>query len=143
MSICLSYKGYKGAAALFEKYSVEEQTHAQWAYTFLLDLDIRPNVSAIQSPPEEFGDDKTNSLLAAIQTGYKHELAVTQQCDELAKTALEEGKFTVFQLALQYQKEQVEELSKMTQLLDELDTFGTSPEALRLMDNYMLKLSKQ
>jgi len=25
MSICLSYKGYKGAAALFEKYSVEEQ----------------------------------------------------------------------------------------------------------------------
>jgi ferritin len=59
------------------------------------------------------------------------------------KKALEEGKFTVFQLALQYQKEQVEELSKMTQLLDELDTFGTSPEALRLMDNYMLKLSKQ
>ena len=137
MGICLNYKGYGGASALFEKYSKEEEVHAGWAYSYLLDLDIRPTVPALTAPPKEFKD-----LPTIIQMAYAHELKITEQCNSLAKLAVEEGDYMTLELAQRYLKEQVEELNKTCTLLDELDAFGTSPEALRLLDNHMKELAQ-
>jgi ferritin len=137
MSICLNYKGYGGASALFEKYSKEEEVHAGWAYSYLLDLDIRPTVPALTAPPKEFKD-----LPTIIQMSYEHEITITGQCNFLAKLAIEEGDYMTLELAQRYLKEQVEEVAKVTNLLDQLDAFGTSPEALKLLDNYMGELAK-
>jgi ferritin len=137
MSICLNYKGYGGASVLFEKYSKEEEVHADWAYSYLLDLDIRPTVPALTAPPKEFKD-----LPTIIQMIYDHELKITEQCNSLAKLSVEEGDYMTLELAQRYLREQVEEIAKVTNLLDQLDAFGTSPEALKLLDNYMGELAK-
>jgi ferritin len=135
MGICMDYKGYSGAAKLFKKYSDEEAAHAEWAYSYLLDLDIRPTVPAIQAPPPEF-----EGLLQVIDKAYKHELMITKQCEELAKAALTEGSFMTLALAQKYLKEQVEELSKVIFWLDRIEVLGGSkitPDGLFLLDKEM------
>jgi ferritin len=131
----MDYKGYSGAAKLFKKYSDEEAAHAEWAYSYLLDLDIRPTVPAIQAPPPEF-----EGLLQVIDMTYSHEKLITSQCEALAKAALTEGSFMTLKLAQRYLKEQVEELAKATYWLDRVEVLGGSkitPDGLFLLDKEM------
>jgi ferritin len=47
----------------------------------------------------------------------------------------------LYELCLAYLKEQVEEHDKMQTWMDKLNTFGTDPLALRLLDNDMAELA--
>ena len=132
MSIWLEYNGYLGAAKLWDKYSDEELIHAEWAYEYLLDLDIMPEVPELRKPDTEFG-----GLVDIIQRSYDHETKVTDQCQEFAKGAFTEGDYMALELAQKYLKEQQEELAKTTNWLDRIEAFGSSKEALRLLDNEM------
>src|SRR4030042_1287741 len=135
VSVCMDYKGYSGAAKLFKKYSDEELVHAEWAYSYLLDLDVRPTVPAIQAPPPEF-----EGLLQVISLTYKHEAEITKQCNELAKTTLAENDFMTLELAQRYLKEQVEELAKATYWLDRIEVLGgdkITADGMFLLDKEM------
>jgi len=137
MSKWLDFHGYSGAAKLWKKYSDEEMNHVNWAYAYLQDLDILPTVPALEQPQVEF-----KSLPNICELSNTHELLVTKQCNELAKTALNEGDFMTMQLAQKYLTEQTEEIGKTTYWLDRLEAFGDSPEALRLLDNEMAELAE-
>jgi ferritin len=137
IAVCMEFQGYLGAAALFKKYSKEELTHANWAYEYLLSLAIRPEVPALEAPKNDYKD-----LPEVLEIAYKHEIEVTNQCTALAKAALAEDDYTTFHLAQKYLDEQVNEIEKTSTLLDQLQTFGNSPEALKLMDNEMKHLAK-
>jgi len=132
MSMWLNFTGYSGAAKVWKKYSDEEQVHANWAYEYLLDLDSMPTVPAIKQPTGEF-----KSLPQIIVMSKKHEIKVTQQCQELAKSAQAEGDYMTVELAQRYLKEQVEELAKTQYWIDRLKIFGTDKIALRLLDDEM------
>ena len=41
MSVWLDFKGYFGASKLWKKYSEEEKAHSEWAYKYLLELNIK------------------------------------------------------------------------------------------------------
>lgn len=140
ISMCMSYKGYLGASKLFKKYSEEELIHADWAYDYLLSMDIRPIVPALKAPPEEF-----EGLVAVLQLAYKHEVEITNQCKELASATLAEGDFMCHELALRYLKEQVEELDKTTKWLDRIDILGgenITPTNLYLLDKELKHAAK-
>lgn len=132
MAKWLNFNGFVGASKLWTKYSEEESLHAIWAYSYLEDLDILPCVPALDKPQEKF-----KSLSEICELSYQHELAITVQCNELAKAAASEGDYMTLELAQRYLKEQVEEIGKATTWLDKLQAFGDSPEALRLLDNEM------
>jgi len=132
---CMGYKGYLGAEKLFHDYAKDEKVHAGWSYDFQLALDIKPVTPGIKAPPMEF-----EGLPEVIELAYKHELEITRQCQELAKLCVEESDYMTFGLAQKYLAEQVEEIEKVTTLLDVLDAFGTSKEALFLFDNYLKTL---
>ena len=132
MSKWLNFNGYFGAAKLWQKYSDEELKHAGWAYSYLEDLNILPIVPALDNPPSEF-----EGLCNIIHDSLDHEVDVTNQCSELAKSALAENDFMTLELAQKYLKEQVEEIAKTTYWVDRLEAFGETPEALRLLDNEM------
>lgn len=132
MSIWLNFKGYSGAAALWAKYSSEEQTHADWAYTYLLDMDIKPEVPALEKPDNEFA-----GLVEIINKSYEHEQKVTEQCQKFADSAWKEGDYMALELAQKYLKEQQEELAKTNYWVDRIEIFGQSNEALFLLDNEM------
>jgi ferritin len=132
MSTWLNKNGYMGAATLWKKYSDEEQEHAEWAYDYLLNLDVQPTVPELSEQQQKF-----NSLPEIIRLTLEHELDVTSQCNDLAKLAVDEGDFMLLELALKYVREQNEELGKATGWVDELEAFGEDPIALRLLDTKM------
>lgn len=132
MSNWLNYNGYTGASKLWKKYSVEELEHAGAFYHYMLELDHLPVTPGLEQPPQSF-----LSLPDIIRLSYEHEKEVTMQIEELAKAAFEESNFMTLEIAQRYLREQVEELGKLNRWLDEMEAFGTSPEALRLMDSKM------
>jgi ferritin len=132
---CMGYKGYLGAEKLFADYAKDEKTHASWSYEYQLSLDIKPITPAIKALPMEF-----EGLPEVIELAFKHELEITRQCKELAKLCMDEGDYMTFGLAQKYLNEQVEEIEKVTTLLDILDAFGTSKESLFLFDNHLKTL---
>lgn len=119
MSKWLKYQGYEGAAALWQKYSDEELVHSRKAYTYLEELDILPIVPTIPQPQLTF-----NSLPEICKLSYEHEILVTEQCNSLAKAALETGDFMTMELAQWYLTEQNEELGKITYWLNRIDILG-------------------
>lgn len=132
MSVWLNINGYAGAAKLWKKYSDEELGHAQWSYDYLMDLNILPTVPALEQPNTTF-----SGLPKIIIDSYKHEVKITEQCQEFAKKATESGDFMTFTLAEKFLKEQVDELAKTNHWVDRLKAFGTDKIALRLLDNEM------
>jgi len=132
MSIWLGFNGFSGAEKLWQKYSDEERIHMEWAYSYLLDLNIKPTVPNQTAPQGEF-----KGLSQIIAISYEHETIITNQVKELTKAAQEEGDFLTMELGLRYCKEQVEELNKIQNLLDQLESFGTDKISLRLLDNYI------
>lgn len=132
MSMWLNNEGYTGAAGLWKKYSDEEMSHADWARTYLLSFGIQPITPALNQPPQTF-----TGLPEIIEMSYDHEIEVTKQAKELADNALKAGDHVLYELALKYCREQVEEHDKTQTWLDKLAAFGDTPIALRLLDNEM------
>lgn len=132
MSNYLNYVGYSGASQLWKKYSDEERKHSEWAYNYLLDLDIKPMTHKLEEQKQEF-----TGLEQIIALSLKHELEITSQCQELAKEAMKENDFMTLELAQRYLKEQVEEIAKTTMWVNKLNLFGNDKIALRLLDNEM------
>ena len=130
MSVWLDVNGYIGAAKKWKEYSDEERNHADWSYKYLLDLNIKPTVPALEQPEVDF-----KGLPDIIIKSYKHEIEITKQCQEFAKEANSIGDFMTLELAQRFLKEQVDELAKTNTLVDKLKAFGTDKIALRLLDN--------
>jgi ferritin len=68
---------------------------------------------------------------------YDHEIVVTQQIKELADDAMKKMDHMLYEFALAYLKEQVEEHNKMQNWVDQLNAFGTDKVAMRLLDHEM------
>ena len=132
MSLWLNDNGFLGAAKAWLKDSEDEMNHAQWAKDFLLDMGVQPKLPALQEPPQIF-----ESLPDVIRKSYKHEIIVTQQCNDLAKHALQYGNHLLYQLAIKYLTEQQEEIGKLQNLLDQLSAFGENPDVIRMLDNQL------
>lgn len=132
MSMWLNNEGYTGAAALWRKYSNEELSHADWARTYLLSFGIQPNTPKLDAPTQIF-----KGLPDIIKQSFEHEIIVSKQCKDLASKALASADHIMYDLALHYLKEQVEEHDKMQTWVDKLNAFGEDKIALRLLDNEM------
>ena len=130
MSMWLNDNGYKHSAALWKKYSGEEQSHADWAKDYLLAMGIQPATPALAAPGDNYA-----SLPEIIRKSYKHEVEVTMQCKALADKAMAGGDHMLYTLAEKYLTEQIEEHDKMQNLIDQLEAFGEDKIALRLLDN--------
>lgn len=129
MSVWLDLQGYDGSAKLWDKYSQEELVHADFARKYLLDLNILPVTPSQEEPTIEF-----KGLPQIIALTYKHEIEITNQCKELAKTCLSESDLMTFNLAQKYLSEQVDEIQKSQYLIDQLELYGDDKIALQLLD---------
>ena len=130
MSIWLNNNGFMGAAKAWQTDADGEMEHAQWAKEYLLDMGVQPEIPALPKPVQSF-----TGLCDIIKQSYKHEVLVTEQCNELAKQAFKNSDHLLYQLANKFLKEQQEELGKVQTLLDKLSAFGEDKVALRLLDN--------
>ena len=132
MSNFLLLNGFEGAGKLWKSYAADELTHKDWAVQFLLDLNILPIESKQEQPQIEY-----KGLPNIIALSYQREIQTTNEGQELAKVAFEEGDMMTFGLAQKYVAEQVEEIAKIQAHLDFLKSFGDSGTSLQLLDEKM------
>ena len=130
MALWLNDRGYINASKHWLQDSADELTHAGWAKDFLLSFGVQPELRKLDAPDNDF-----EGFPEIIELSYQHEIDVTNQCQALAKHANQTNNYLLLTLALKYVAEQVEELDKLQTLLDKLETFGTDPIALKLLEN--------
>ena len=100
-------------AAHFYRQAVEERNHAMMMVQYLLDSDEQVLVPAVEAPQVSFSD-----VVAPVQLALDQERRVTSQIQQLAITAREEGDLVAEQFMHWFLKEQREEVSSMSSLLD-------------------------
>jgi len=132
MAMWLDDNGYVGAAKVWNGYSSEEMGHADIARQYLLDFGIQPLTPALEQPKQVYG-----GLPEIIKASYDHEIEISSQIKQLASMAQSKGDHILYELALKYLKEQVEEMGKMQTWMDKLEAFGTDKIAMRLLDDEM------
>lgn len=134
MAEWLKLKGYEGASKLWYNYSQEELSHATWAKNYLQSLNILPTTPSQEQPELNF-----KGLPQIIAKTMEHELLITKQCKDLGAECLKNGDLMTFGLAQKYIEEQQNEIEKVQRWIDNLEQFGDSQIALRLLDEKMGK----
>ena len=99
-------------AAHFYAQAVEERNHAMMMVQYLLDTDQPVRFPATVAPQSEF-----DGVIAPIELAVAQEKRVTAQINELTRIARDENDFAAEQFMQWFIKEQVEEVSKMQDLL--------------------------
>lgn len=130
MSLWLDNNGYVNSAKLWRKYSDEEMKHADIARDYLLAMGVQPATPELEQPKQNF-----TGLPEIIKESYQHEIDITTQIKELASDVFKKADHMLYELALGYLKEQVEEHAKMQNWIDQLNAFGEDKIAMRLLDH--------
>ena len=97
---------------LFYRQAVEERNHAMMLVQYLLDAGERPRIPATPAPRLDFED-----IVEPVGVALQQEKRVTEQFNRLAAQARQDGDYTSEQFLGWFLKEQVEEVSSMSDLL--------------------------
>jgi ferritin len=103
-------------AAHFYRQAVEERNHAMMMVQYLLDAGLPVTIPGVEPPRTEFAD-----AVAPVALALEQERRVTDQITALAALAREEGDLVAEQFLQWFLKEQLEEVSSMSDLLTILE----------------------
>lgn len=96
----------------FYSQAVEERNHGMMLIQYLLDSGHRPEIPAVPAPRGEFPD-----IVEPVAIALAQEQRVTEQFNVLMGQARQDNDFTSEQFLNWFLKEQVEEVSSMSDLL--------------------------
>jgi ferritin len=99
-------------AAFFYAQALEERDHAMMMVQYLLDTDAAVDIPGALAPKNDFPD-----IVAPVALALEQEKRVTEQIYELTKIAREESDYASEQFMQWFIKEQVEEISTISDLL--------------------------
>jgi bacterioferritin B len=109
-------------AAFFYRQAVEERNHAMIMVQFLLDTDEEVRIPDIKSQQTRYDD-----VVGPVKMALEQEKRVSDEINDLFKLAREAGDFRAEQFLAWFVKEQVEEVSSMTDLLNVCEQAKDSP----------------
>jgi ferritin len=109
-------------AAFFYRQAVEERNHAMIMVQYLLDTDERVQIPDIKSQQTRYDD-----VAGPVRMALEQEKRVTEEINDLFKLARESGEFRAEQFLTWFVKEQVEEVSSMTDLLNVVERSKDNP----------------
>ncbi len=109
-------------AAFFYAQALEERNHAMMMVQYLLDADAEVTIPGIAAPESGFAD-----VVAPVALALEQERRVSDQIAALAGVAREEGDFQSEQFTQWFLKEQVEEVSSMSDLLTVVERLADRP----------------
>ncbi|MGI8652613.1 MAG: ferritin [Geodermatophilaceae bacterium] len=112
-------------AALFYAQALEERDPAMMMIQYLLDADAKVAIPSIDGPINDFAD-----IVAPVLLALDQEKRVTEQIYELTAIAREENDFASDQFMQWFIKEQVEEVSSMSDLLTVVKRSSRDIEAI-------------
>ena len=109
-------------AAFFYAQALEERNHALMMVRYLLDRDLEVTVPGVEAPQTHFGN-----VVSPVALALEQEKRVSDQINALAAQAREEGDYTSEQFMQWFIKEQVEEVSTMSDLLRVVERADDNP----------------
>jgi ferritin len=109
-------------AAFFYRQAVEERNHAMIMVQYLLDTDEEVQIPDIKAQQTRFED-----VVGPVRMALEQELRVTDEINALFALARERGEFRAEQFLTWFVKEQVEEVSSMTDLLNVVERAKDTP----------------
>jgi ferritin len=104
MAYWCAERDYNGFAEFFAKQAAEERVHADKFFQHLLDRDVKPEVSAVAAPANDF-----SGLPEVAAAAEKLERINTEKIKECYKAAIACEDFESYPLLLWFLEEQVEE----------------------------------
>ncbi len=122
-------------AQLFFDQALEERQHAMMMVRYLLDSDAPVRIPAVAAPVNEFPDvvapvTTFPDVIAPVALALEQEKRVTQQINDLTGIARRENDYASDQFMQWFIKEQVEEVSKMSDLLTVVRRSASDVEAI-------------
>ncbi|MQA35845.1 ferritin [Modestobacter roseus] len=118
-------------AQLFFDQAAEERNHAMMMVRYLLDADAPVKIPGIPAPITDFAD-----VVAPVALALEQEKRVTEQINQLTAVARQHNDFASDQFMQWFIKEQVEEVSKMGDLLA---IVKRSTHDLESIEDYVLR----
>jgi bacterioferritin B len=109
-------------AAFFYRQAVEERNHAMIMVQYLLDTDEEVRIPDIKSQQTTYDD-----VAGPVRMALEQEKRVSDEIFALFKLAREQGDYRAEQFLSWFVKEQVEEVSSMTDLLNVCERAEDSP----------------
>ena len=109
-------------AAFFYRQAVEERNHAMIMVQYLLDAGEEVRIPDIKSQQTKYDD-----LVGPVKMALEQEKRVTDEINALFKLAREGGDYSAEQFLKWFVKEQVEEVSSMTDLLNVVERAKDNP----------------
>src|SRR3954468_7357368 len=109
-------------ATLFFKQGLEERNHALMLVQYLLDRDSKVTIPGVEAPRTEFSD-----VVDAIALSLEQEKRVGDQIEALSQAARDEKDYLTEQFLFWFLKEQVEEVAKMSSLLQVAERERANP----------------
>lgn len=130
MSAYLEAANFTGFAKWMRLQAGEEVGHAMRLFDFVNDRNGRVQLRALEQPPANF-----NSVLDTFEQALQHEQKVTSMIHSLYALATNENDYAT-QVALEwFIREQVEEESTATKVVERLKIAGNDGAALLMLDN--------
>jgi ferritin len=118
-------------AGFFYRQALEERGHAMMMVKYLTDQGARVAIPGVEAPVTEFAD-----VVAPVALALEQEKRVTDQVNQLTKIAREESDFASDQFMQWFIKEQVEEVSTMSDLLA---VASRSQHNVEFIEDYILR----
>jgi ferritin len=109
-------------ASFFYAQAIEERNHAMMMVKYLMDADEEAIVPAVAAPRVRFAD-----IVEPVAIALEQEKRVTEQIGELAGIARDERDYASEQFMQWFLKEQVEEVSSMSDLLTVVKRSAQNP----------------
>jgi len=109
-------------AEFFYAQALEERNHAMMMVGYLLDQDVAPVIPGIDAPQNTFAD-----IVEPVRVALDQEKRVTSQINALAAIARDNGDYASEQFMQWFIKEQVEEVSSMSDLLNIVERCRDEP----------------
>jgi ferritin len=118
-------------AGFFYRQAVEERNHAMMMVQYLLDANQEVRIPDIEAKLTRF-----DSVVAPVRMALDQENRVTEEINALFKLARDNGDFQAEQFMQWFVKEQVEEVSTMTDLLSVVER---SADNALLVEEYLAR----
>ena len=138
MASWLDTQGLNGAAQFMYRQSDEEREHMMRIFTYILDMDARAVVPAIEQPRIEF-----ESVQKVFSEAYEHEKTVTASINNLVNQSIQENDHATNNFLQWYVEEQREEEALMRTILDKIHLIGDGPQSLYFIDKELELVNEQ
>jgi ferritin len=112
-------------ATLFYKQGLEERNHALMLAQYLLDRDAEVTIPGVEAPRTAFAD-----VVEPVALSLEQEKRVGDQIEGLSQTARDEKDYLTEQFLIWFLKEQVEEVAKMSSLLQVAERERDNPSRI-------------